>query len=186
MHRETTASPYRMLSPPRQRRREVKIQTDQQVNIPHVYIYYGEIKRNLSNVVQRDRQRLTHHFLTRIREKVENDFRVDAQHSGDPGKQIVDNGPDQKRPQDARNAFLIKDRDLAAHRKKQCSGNHHEQGDTGTKQGSVDGTPEFYFANIGRYARIKVKRVCAVTTDNGKHGYEADNVQPDNVLRILL
>ena len=162
--------------------RHVQIQPDKQINVPHMHVQQREIERHLCNVSQRYIERLAHHFLTRIREKIENNFRSYSQQACNPREKIVNDRPDKERPEHTPDAFTVERSHLSFYRKQQSTCNHHNQRHTRTKQRAVHGTPPLDFRNIGRrFSRIEVKRVCRMAAYYSEHGYQTNHVEPHDV-----
>lgn len=75
--------------------------------------------------------------------------------------------------------FFVESGYFATYGEQQCSCNHDKQWDTRTEKGSVGGSPEFDFINVGwRFAGVKVERVCTMAANYGEHGYQTNDIQP--------
>ena len=100
--------------------------------------------------------------------------------STDQCTDIINYRPDKKRKKHTWNTFLIEYGCIPTHRKQQSSRYHHKKRYARTQHRPIDSPPKLDIFNIRSRSRIKVERVCAMTTNHGKHSYQSHDIQPNN------
>ena len=98
------------------------------------------------------------HVSTQILEKVCNVLHCEIQ-------DIMEFVPDEERKEYAGDTFLVECRGVTPYRQQQCTGNHYKKRYARTERRTVDSSPELDVNNVGRCARIEVKRVCAMAAN---------------------
>ena len=147
-----------------------------------MHIHNREIQRNFRNISQGNTQRLAGNFFARIGEKVQNYLRWQAKQSGYPREQVIKHRPNQERPKDTTDPFFIKDGSIVLQWQQQSSRNHHKQRNTRTEKRSIGCPPELNLIDISWwFTWIKVKRICTMATNHGKHGNKTYHIQPNNM-----
>ena len=181
-NKEPKFGALRCLLDPRGEDGHIKVQADEEVDIPHVDIIRSVGQRYRGDIIQDIGKRLLLGNFSKVGEEYQDAVGSEAYQLHQPGEGAIKYRPDQEGPQHARDTLLVKPAGIAPHGQEQRPGYHHKERDARADGCGEDGAPELDVVEIGRWlAGIEIERVGTVAAYHGEHRDETDDVEPDDV-----